>query len=101
MARSSSSASPFGRITAGSLYAAGSYWALQHLDPIMVGGSVQTLPAIIAGLGCISGLIAASETLNLIGRGLSDVQAGRPTGLKGTAGFITSLRQIKHELVRK
>lgn len=59
------------------------------------------IPALAAFFLALSILVGIADTLRLVARLMDWRQANRPTGLKGTAGWVRSLNEVKRDLVAK
>ena len=81
------------------LVGAAAWWVLQHSGPVLRGPEINLISALAAGLLTFCGLAVLSDTLRFIGGFADWMRARRPTGLKGTAGLVKSLRELRHDLI--
>lgn len=80
---------------------AGCLYALGQLGPVSYGGHINA-PAALAALGAgLSAVALLSSGFKLLADVFVTIGARRPKGLKGTAGFVKSLRQIRRDLVKR
>jgi type IV secretion system protein VirD4 len=79
----------------------GAWMILDHygLPPleVMFTHPVTAAAAVMLGVSTLAGV---TDTLRLLARYLDWRAARKPTGLKGTAGFVTSLREIRKDLCK-
>lgn len=87
------------RIVPALVFGIPAWWVWQNSGPVLNGPEINPISALAAGLLLLAGLAALSDTLQFIGGFLDWLRTRRPTGLKGTAGFIKSLRELRHELI--
>lgn len=88
-----------GRTLPASLMVVASWYVLDLTDPIIRGSQIAPIPAAAALFLTGSSFVVAADLWWFLGDILDWVKATTPTGLKGTAGFVKSLRKIKHDLV--
>lgn len=82
------------------LMGAGALYAWQELGPIMSGSVVNWPVAAAAGACVLSGAVVARSLFASVADLLEVLAARSPTGLRGTAGFVKSLEEIKGDLIR-
>lgn len=92
---------PQSRIVPALLIGGGCYAALDHLGPVMTAGGVNPLSALAAAGLAISAVTVGSAALRFLTAFNDTRLAKKPLGLKGTSGFITHLRELRHELIQK
>lgn len=90
-----------GRILSAILFGAGSWYVLDWSGPVVMGPDINPISALAALILGVSGLSLLAGSLRLLGAFLDWMRVRKPTGLKGTAGWVKSLREIKRDLVRK
>lgn len=78
---------------------AASWYVLDASGPVLRGPHINPFSAIAAFLLLLCAVTVLAETLGAVVRLVNWIRARRPTGLKGTAGFVKSLREIRHDLV--
>lgn len=74
--------------------------ASQRSGPVLSGAEINTIPALAACLLVVCGSVVLSDMFWFVGEFFDLLKARMPTGLKGTAGFVKNLRDIKSDLVR-
>lgn len=68
--------------------------------PLIIGGNINPLPTLAAcGMG-LSGLTVATETLSFLADLCGYAKARIPTGRKGKAAFVKSLKEVRGSLIR-
>lgn len=83
------------------LVGVGCWYAFDYTGPTVIGQTINPLSA-LALLGLLASAMAVLAAISrLLFRYVEWVRVRTPTGLKGTAGWITSLREIEHELIHK
>jgi type IV secretory pathway TraG/TraD family ATPase VirD4 len=90
-----------GKILPAILLGAGSWYALDWSGPILRGPEINPISAVAVLVFGASGFTLLASGFQFLSNYLEWVRARKATGLKGTAGWIESLREIKHELVQK
>ncbi len=79
----------------------GSWYVLDWSGPVVVGTDIDPVSA-AAALGLfVAGSTALSHSLEFGAKALDWMRVRMPTGLKGTAGWVKRLSEIKHDLVWK
>ncbi|MEM9375594.1 MAG: type IV secretory system conjugative DNA transfer family protein [Pseudomonadota bacterium] len=83
------------------LIGTGSFWVFHNAGPLMVAGEISPFPAAALFFGGLAGLSALSAIAEG-GAKLSGWAAARtPAGVKGTAGFAKSLRELGKDNKRR
>lgn len=77
----------------------GAWFVLDSYGLPMESVLAHPVPAGAAALLGVSILAASADTLRLVARFLDWRKARTPTGLKGTSGWVRSLREIRHDLL--
>lgn len=90
-----------GRIVPVLAFGAGCWYALDYTGPLMMGADIN-LPAALAygGVG-LAGLTVTVDMARLVARFIEWRDAQKPTGVKGTAGFIKARKELRRELIEK
>ena len=83
------------------LFAAGALYWLEQAGPMVSGGEINIAASTAAALLMVCAMTALVEILSLLGN-LFDWQQARTTqGLKGTAGFVRRLGEVRPDLIAK
>jgi type IV secretion system protein VirD4 len=75
-------------------------WAYPYVEPLVWNGEIRWLAVLVVGVGVISGLSLVSTILFLLASVFELWAARTPTGLRGSAGFIQSLSELKRDLLQ-
>lgn len=75
------------------------WWGHAQLG-LMSGAAIYWASLLVAGVGIVSGMNALSSLCFVLGGWLDLLAAMTPTGLKGTARFITSWSELKYACFR-
>lgn len=89
------------RIPAAIAMGAGAWFVLDHYGLPLEVMLTEPIPASAALLLGMSALAGATDSLRLVARFIDWRNARKTTGLKGTAGWVRSLHEIRHDLVTK
>lgn len=90
-----------GRIVPAFILGAASWYVLDFSGPITRGPEINAVSAAAAFFLLLSVMVVLTDTFAAVFRVVNWIQARRPTGLKGTAGFVKSLKEIRHDLVSR
>ncbi len=77
----------------------GAYNLLQYTGPIIVGVEINGLSVVVAGFLLTSGAALLSDWFWYLGNVFERKSARTATGLKGTAGWVKSLHEIRDDLI--
>ncbi|MEM9128184.1 MAG: type IV secretory system conjugative DNA transfer family protein [Pseudomonadota bacterium] len=84
---------------AASLMAGASAYALGHTGPLFVGEGVNILAAGAWSLLIVSSAIVLGEAFTSASKFAEWIAANRPKKLKGTADWVKSLSEVRHDLI--
>ncbi len=88
-----------GRIIPALMFGYGCFYLLEHTGPLMRGNEINSASAFLWFFIVLCGSAALSDGLHILS-GLTEwIRAIKPTGLKGTARFIKSLKELKGDLI--
>lgn len=79
----------------------GALYLLQYTGPIIVGVEINGLSAFIAMFFIMSCAALLSDAFWYLAKELDEKSATTATGLKGTAGWVESLDEIRHDLIKE
>lgn len=80
---------------------AGAVYVWHVTGPIFKGPAIMPFPALAAGVVLLSAGAALSDLLHLAITGIEWLKATMPLGLRGTSGWISSLRELGDDVKRK
>ena len=80
---------------------AGGWYLYQYSGPLLMGPLINPLSGVAVGLLLKSSCTILSDVLWWLGNRFDEKSALTPTGKKGTAGWVTSLNEIKHDLIEE
>ena len=88
-----------GRFVPAAALAAASWAVLQRSGPVLSGAEINTIPALAACFLVIGGSVIAADLMGFAAEFFDWIKARMPTGLKGTAGFVKALRELRGDLI--
>lgn len=89
------------RIIPALIIGAGAWALLDYTGPVMVGVEINIFSILPAIFLVASGAAILSDSLWALGNVLDEKSAKTATGLKGTAGWVESLDEIQHDLIKE
>lgn len=90
-----------GRLIPAIAIGAGAWFVFERAGPLMIGGEINPVAAAALFFLVLSGMTALIDGLRLLSDLATWMKVRIPIGLRGTAGWVRSLREINHDLVRK
>lgn len=77
------------------------WFVLQSQGPLVEGGTINVIGGAAACVLLVCSMTVIADIFWKLGDWFDWLLARTPTGLKGTAGWVKSLKEIKHDLVQK
>ena len=87
------------RLIPAALLAWGAWTVLDMTGPIVKGATIDPASAAAAVVLVAAGCALVADGLMLAANIIDRIKARTPTGLKGTSGWVKSLREINHDLL--
>ena len=87
------------RLIPAALFAWGGWTVLHNTGPVMKGANIDPAPAAAAVVLVAAGCALVADGFMLAANIIDRIKARTPTGLKGTSGWVKSLREIHDDLL--
>jgi len=88
-----------GRFVPAAALAAASWVVMERSGPVVTGAEINAIPALAACLLVVGGAALASDILFYAASVCEWLKAKIPSGIKGSAGFVTRRRHIWRDIV--